>query len=175
MAHINESYIIPAPIKETFDLLTNPLKLPHLLKGKIDVEIQNGAKELNSGAEFVFLMTRLGISQYVRFRIDDLSRGNWLTYRQVEGLFRKWVHTLKFSPHGRNQTLVTDIVDYELPFGFLGHLLDDMIFHRDLHNILRARLQTAAKDLAQHTSSATAQKHQKTDESISESDNDKDM
>lgn len=140
MAHLTCSLVIPAPVKETFEFFTDPLRIPSLLEDKLEVEVENGGAELQKGAEYSYLMTRAGISQYVRFRVEDLSRGNFLTYRQIEGIFRQWVHTQKFSPHGRNQTLITDIVDYELPFGLIGHLLDDLLFRKDLLNILQRRL-----------------------------------
>ncbi|MCB0361439.1 MAG: hypothetical protein KDD35_01875 [Bdellovibrionales bacterium] len=141
MAHLNCSIVIPAPVIDTYDFFTDPSGLPSLLKGKVDVDIENASADLQKGSEYCYIMTRAGISQYVRFRVEETSRGNFLTYRQIEGIFRKWVHTQKFSPHGSNQTLVTDTVDYELPFGLLGHLLDDIIFKRDLSEILQLRLQ----------------------------------
>ncbi|MCC7405379.1 MAG: hypothetical protein IT288_13355 [Bdellovibrionales bacterium] len=98
---------------------------------------------MQKGAEFTYLMTRVGISQQVRFRVEDVTRGTALVYRQTEGVFRKWVHTQKFTTHGKNETLVTDVVDYELPFGLVGHLLDDLLFRRDLRRILEDRLKKA--------------------------------
>jgi ligand-binding SRPBCC domain-containing protein len=144
MAHINCSFVVPAPIKETFEFLTDPKRVPFLLAGKVDVEIENAEADLVKGSEFSYLMTRAGISQYLRFRVEEVSRGNSLTYKQTEGIYRRWIHTQKFSSHGRNQTLVTDIVDYELPFGFMGHLLDDLFFRKDLTKILQGRLVKAA-------------------------------
>ncbi|MCB0385885.1 MAG: hypothetical protein KDD43_10875, partial [Bdellovibrionales bacterium] len=136
MAHLNCSLVIPGPIKEVFDFLCDPRRVPHLLEGRIDVEVVNAEPELQKGAEFTYLMTRVGISQQVRYRIEDLTRGTVMTYRQTEGVFRKWVHTQKFSTHGKNETLVTDVVDYELPFGLVGHVLDDLVFRKDLRQIL---------------------------------------
>jgi hypothetical protein len=47
---------------------------------------------------------------------------------------------MKFEEHGPTQTLVTDIVEYEIPFGILGKLADDFFIRHDLKNILEHRL-----------------------------------
>jgi hypothetical protein len=39
---------------------------------------------------------------------------------QVEGLFAAWTHTMKFDERGDRETLVTDLVDYQVPLGLLG-------------------------------------------------------
>ena len=144
MAHLNCSLVVPGPIKEVFDFLCYPRRVPYLLDAKVEVEIVNADPELHRGAEFTYLMTRMGISQQVRFRVEEMTKGTVLIYRQTEGVFRKWVHTQKFSTHGRNETLVTDVVEYELPFGLVGHLLDDLLFRKDLRFILDSRLKKAA-------------------------------
>jgi ligand-binding SRPBCC domain-containing protein len=143
MAHLNCSLVVPGPIKEVYDYLCDPKRVPQLLEGHVEVEVLNAEPDLQKGAEFTYLMTRVGISQQVRFRVEEVTRGTTLVYRQTEGVFRKWVHTQKFSTHGKNETLVTDVVDYELPFGLVGHLLDDLLFRRDLRRILEDRLKKA--------------------------------
>ena len=145
MAQIQLSQILPAPIRECFDYLSNSHNLIYLLKDSIQVQLEVASEELKKGAEYGFLMTRAGVTQSVRFRIDDLSWGNYLTYRQVEGVFQKWHHTQKFTLHGANQTLVTDIVNYELPMGLIGHILDDVYFRKDIESILSNRLNRAIK------------------------------
>jgi len=148
MAHLQISQLIPAPRFEAFDYLASPGNLPFLLKPAIEVQVKNDDVPLKRGAEFHFLMTRYGLSQNVRIRIEDLLRGSRLTYRQVEGLFANWTHTMKFEDHGEEATLVTDVIDYQMPFGLLGFLADDLIVKRDMTAILEARLQKAKEHFA---------------------------
>lgn len=143
MAHLQVSQVIPAPRFEVFDFLNDPSHLPALLKPAIDVEVFSPDVPLKRGSEFHFIMTRLGLSQSVRLRVEDVLRGSRLTYRQAEGLFAEWTHTIKFEDRDERSTLVTDLVDYRMPFGIFGTLADDLLLKRDLRKILENRLSLA--------------------------------
>jgi len=148
MAHLQVSAIIPGSRQDVFEFLCNPEKVAQLLKDHIEVEMVRGAEILRRGAEFEFNMTRFGFSQPVRLRVEDLLKGSRLTYRQSEGLFRDWIHTCKFEDHGDRQTLVTDFIDYSVPFGILGHIADDVFIRRDLRSVLESRLHRAQEHFA---------------------------
>jgi len=98
---------------------------------------------LKRGNEVHFVMTRFGLSQSIRFRIEDVLRGSRLTYRQAEGVFAGWTHTMKFDEHGESATLVTDLVDYQVPLGLFGHLADDLLLKSDMNRVLTGRLMKA--------------------------------
>lgn len=123
--------------------------IPEQLAGMMKVSWQNPGVELQQGAEFLFLMERFGVEQTVRYTVDKIVHGHSLTYRQVSGIFASWQHTMKFEDHGNGQTLVSDIVDYEMPFGLLGRLADDFYMHREVQKILEHRLTRAYEKLSQ--------------------------
>lgn len=143
MAHLQISQLIPAARQEVFDYLTNPAELPFLLAPSIDVQVLTPDLDLKRGSEAHFNMTRIGLTQSIRLRIEDVLRGSRLTYRQVEGLFSAWTHTMSFEEHGEKETLVTDLVDYQLPLGLLGFLADDLLVKGDMRRILASRLAKA--------------------------------
>lgn len=148
MAHLQITQLIPAPRFEVFDYLSNPENLPFLLKPTVEVQVMSTDVAIKRGSELHFMMTRMGFSQSVRLRIEDSLRGSRLTYRQVEGLFSVWTHTMKFEEHGEDATLVADLVDYQLPLGLLGFVADDLIVKRDMSKLLEARLQKAKEHFA---------------------------
>jgi ligand-binding SRPBCC domain-containing protein len=121
--------------------MTSPSHLAEQLKKHLEVKWQNPGAPIAPESEFLFLMTRFGIEQPVRFVVDRLVLGNSFTYRQVSGLFEYFVHTIKFEEHGQGDTLVTDIVEYENPFGLLGRIADDVFVRKDLKRILEDRLE----------------------------------
>lgn len=141
MAHLQISQLIPASRGEVFDYVTTPKNQPFLLAPAIHVEVLTPELELKRGSEAHFNMTRLGLSQSIRFRIEDVLRGSRLTYRQVEGVFAAWTHTMKFDEHAEKETLVTELVDYQLPFGLFGFLADDLVVKNDMKRLLEFRLQ----------------------------------
>jgi ligand-binding SRPBCC domain-containing protein len=143
MAHLQISQLIPASRMEVFDYLTNPGNLPYLLQPGIDVQIVTPDVPLKRGNEVHFVMTRFGLSQSIRFRVEDVLKGSRLTYRQSEGVFAGWTHTMKFEEHAEKSTLVTDLVDYQVPLGIFGHLADDLLLKSDMTKVLSNRLQKA--------------------------------
>ncbi len=145
MAHLQIAKIVPGTKFKVYDYLTSPQNLPELLKGSIEAKWQNPGVEVQPGSEFLFLMTRFGVEQPVRLVIDRLVTGISLTYHQQSGVYSQFVHTMKFEEHGLNETLVTDFVEYELPFGILGRLADDFFVKADLKSILSVRLDRAAE------------------------------
>jgi ligand-binding SRPBCC domain-containing protein len=145
MAHLQLSQVISAPRFAVYDFLTDPSQLKQLLQPIIEVQLLSPVNALKRGGEVHFKMTRLGLTQSVCFRIEDVLHGSRLTYRQIEGLFASWTHTTKFVENGEGATLVTDIVDYTVPFGLLGTLLDDLLTKRDLRRLLEHRLAVAQR------------------------------
>lgn len=145
MSHLQCAKIIPASKFDAFNYLANPQTLSEQLKGMIEVRWQNPGVELKTGSEFLFLMSRFGVEQPVRFIVDRLILGNSITYRQLSGVYSRFVHTIKFEERMANETLVTDIVDYEIPFGLIGRLADDFFVRSDLKRILNYRLDRASE------------------------------
>jgi ligand-binding SRPBCC domain-containing protein len=143
MAQIRLSRVVPASRAKAFALLTNSQQLPELLEPKVQVEVLSEPLAPKKGAEYAFKMSRFGLVQPVRWRVEQIESNKLLTYRQTEGLFKKWLHTQLFEDHGEKECLVTDIVEYELPMGLFGHLLDDLMLRQDMKQILSHRLQKA--------------------------------
>jgi len=143
MAHLQVSKVIPASRFEVYDFLTDVRKLPFLLAPTIEVEPRGSDVDLKRGSEVCVNMTRMGLSQNIRWRIEDVLRGSRLTYRQVEGVFSAWSHTMKFEERGEKETLVTDLVDYQVPFGLFGYLADDLVLKMDMRRLMERRLAKA--------------------------------
>jgi len=148
MAHLQLSQLVSAPRYEVFDYVCDPQNLPFLLQANVDVKVLSEGVELKRGTEIHFQMARFGLSQSVRFCLEDVLRGTRLTYRQVEGLFGVWTHTIKFDEQDNKTTLVTDIINYQVPLGVLGHLADDLIVRSDMRRILADRLTRVADHFA---------------------------
>jgi ligand-binding SRPBCC domain-containing protein len=143
LAHVQYAKVIPSTKFTVYDYLTSPQNLAEQLADLIEVKWQNPGVDVKAGSEFLFLMSRFGIEQPIRFVVDRLVAGNSLTYRQVSGVYTKFTHTMKFEDHGNNETLVTDLIEYEVPFGIFGRLADDFFIRDDLKKILETRLNKA--------------------------------
>jgi hypothetical protein len=56
---------------------------------------------------------------------------------------------MRFEEHGENETLVTDLVDYQIPLGLLGYLADDLLIKGDMRRLLSARLEKAKEHFSE--------------------------
>ncbi|MBZ5534985.1 MAG: SRPBCC family protein [Acidobacteriia bacterium] len=58
---------------------------------------------------------------------------------QKRGPFAFWYHRHRFEPTQKNTTLMTDEVEYRLPWGWLGHLVADRVVRRKLERLFNYR------------------------------------
>ncbi|HKU83416.1 MAG TPA: SRPBCC family protein [Candidatus Nitrosocosmicus sp.] len=56
----------------------------------------------------------------------DISKHRYID-EMVKGPFKKWKHVHLFSEIGKNQSLVTDTIEFELPFFLLGKLMEGYV------------------------------------------------
>ena len=56
----------------------------------------------------------------------DISKHMYID-EMVKGPFKKWKHVHLFSDIGKNHSLVTDTIEFELPFFLLGKLMEGYI------------------------------------------------
>jgi ligand-binding SRPBCC domain-containing protein len=142
MSHIREVTLLKGSVLSVYDYVCNPTTIADQLAGKIEVELLSDPHEtLKKGHDFHFLMTRFGLSQEVHIQVEEAAIAHRLRYRQTQGLFMSWVHTIEFEAHNSDFTRIVDTIEYQLPFGLLGHLLDDLVVCRDIRDILKNRAQ----------------------------------
>jgi ligand-binding SRPBCC domain-containing protein len=140
VSHIQCIKLIAAPRFKVFEFMTSPDKISEQMSGMVQVEWQNPGTELSAGSELLFVMSRHGVEQPIRFVVERIVTGISISIRQIQGVFTRYIHTIKWEDHGNGSTLVTDIVEYNLPFGLLGRMADDFYFRRDIQKILEHRL-----------------------------------
>jgi ligand-binding SRPBCC domain-containing protein len=80
-------------------------------------------------------------------RIEQWDPGAGFVDRQIAGPYRLWHHRHSFRAEG-DSTVVTDVVDYALPFGPLGEIAHRLLVRRDLEQIFAYRHAAAARELA---------------------------
>lgn len=138
MAHFEHSSVINAPRKKVFDFLTDLEKIGGTLPGDYGMEVLSNNEKPKRGAQYDLRMSRFGISVNWTVVVEEFSNSKVIRYRQSQGPFDLWVATLRFEDHAGG-TLVTDIVDYELPFGLFGKLAEDLLMDRELTRFFATR------------------------------------
>jgi len=138
--HVFERKIwVPASIAEVFDFFSRAENLAEITPPWLDFKILTPSPiRMEEGTRIAYLL-----------RIHGLPY-RWLTYIerwnppfefvdvQQKGPYRLWRHTHRFSEED-NGTLISDRVEFALPFGPLGDLLYRLQVAHDLKKIFDYR------------------------------------
>jgi ligand-binding SRPBCC domain-containing protein len=74
--------------------------------------------------------------------ITEFSANEYFCDVQKQGPFRSWHHRHSFEAkaiHGRDGTIVLDLVEYEVGFGVMGRMLETLLFQRMLRKTCEYR------------------------------------
>ncbi|MCZ4410015.1 SRPBCC family protein [Cryomorphaceae bacterium 1068] len=88
-----------------------------------------------------------GIYQHLTSKITAYDRPTYFVDEMISGAFKRFKHEHRFSATDGG-TLMTDIFDYESPFGILGKLVDQLILEKYMTNLLTQR-NSVVKEVAE--------------------------
>lgn len=80
--------------------------------------------------------------------ISEMNFPNYFVDEQLKGQFKSFKHQ-HFFTQKENKTIMTDILDYETPFGFIGKLFDKLLLVNHLTNFIIYR-NTILKELSEN-------------------------
>jgi ligand-binding SRPBCC domain-containing protein len=85
-----------------------------------------------------------GIYQNLTSKITEFERPNYFTDEMIKGAFKQFRHEHYFADL-KDGTLMTDIFDYQSPFGIMGRLFDKMVLEKYITDFLEKRNQMIKK------------------------------
>jgi ligand-binding SRPBCC domain-containing protein len=71
-------------------------------------------------------------------QLDKIEAPVRVEVKQVLGVFNSWTLTQTLEDHGGN-TLLKDLIEYDMPLGLIGRLTDDLVVRRELKKLLEKR------------------------------------
>ena len=133
------SQLVPRPLDEVFAFFANPDNLGRLTPPGMRFEFRTEDRRMRSGLVLDYRLRPLaGIPVSWRTRIDTYDPPNGFHDVQERGPYRRWEHSHAFEAVDGG-TLMTDAVEYELPFGPLGDLAHALVVRGELATIFRHR------------------------------------
>jgi NADH dehydrogenase len=130
---------IPRPLDDVFAFFATPVNLARITPPGMRFEFLTEDREMREGLELDYrLRPLLGIPVGWRTRIDAYDPPNRFHDLQLRGPYRRWDHTHSFRAVAGG-TLMTDEVEYALPFGFLGDIVHRLVVRAELEKIFRHR------------------------------------
>jgi len=84
-------------------------------------------------------LTRFGISFDWGVKIESIKHNEKVVISQTLGFFDEWILTQELIEHGEQSTKIKDTVEYRLPLGLIGCVIDDLYARRELTRLLENR------------------------------------
>lgn len=131
MTVVRKSIEIKAPIESVFTYFARPEHVSDQLKtdvvgmSVVPMDIKEG---MGVGTTFRVIGDFGGKRLEWDCQTTEFEREHRIAARQIEGPFKKWQITNEFEARGSNLTMVTMTVEYEMPFGPLGSIMDKAKF-----------------------------------------------
>ena len=138
------SQVLLRPVEEVFTFFRDPANLVRISPPELHMRLVEGPALLELGSRIVFQGRRWGIPQRVVSEVTAYDPPTMFSDAQVEGPFRKWVHTHRFEAVAGG-TRVSDRVEYEPPGGLLGLVARPSLIERDLKWIFEYRTRKLAE------------------------------
>ena len=142
---LEREQFVPRPRDEVFAFFAEAQNLEMLTPAFLNSRILTPLPpDMRSGTLIDYQIRLGGIPMRWRTRIETFEAPVRFVDVQLAGPYRTWRHVHEFqdAPGG---TLVTDRVDYALPFGFLGALAHRLFVRRVLKRIFDFRQQRLAE------------------------------
>ena len=147
MSHLQVQEVVEGSREHIFQFLVNLSHLPQYWDGPFDILSVKDPSQLERGAIFSFEMGWSGLSAGFEFELIEVNRPNLIVFKLRRGPIKSWRHRIQLVSHSESQTLVQDQIDYELGFGLLGLLADDLVVRAELSKILKKRLENMGQML----------------------------
>ncbi len=104
---------------------------------------------IDKGVRVEFDMRVLGVPMTWEAEHIDFCQDRMFKDRQIRGPFGRWVHTHQFAPEGAHGSIMTDLVAYQLPMGYLSALFYPLA-QKELARMFDYRHRILARDLVRY-------------------------
>ena len=131
MTVVSKSIDVKTPVDNVFTYFARPEHVSDQIKNDsvgmtvVPMDIKEG---MGVGTTFRVIGDFSGKRLEWDCETTEFIRNERITAKQIEGPFKKWQITNEFKSLGENLTRITMTVDYQMPFGPLGSIMDKAKF-----------------------------------------------
>jgi len=154
-SHLQFEQWVPFPLHRVFAFFSNPENLPRIMpKASATrlIELNRvpppGSSSEKAAGIGSILVTSFRVIPFLPVRAQWIARITEFEWNhhfadvQEKGPFKSWHHRHEFiseTHDGIEGTLVRDVIDYEVGFGFLGTIADAMFVRRQMEHTFQER------------------------------------
>ncbi len=151
---IQQSQIIPATMDEVWQFISSPANLKHITPEYMgfDIVTPNLPEKMYPGMIITYKVSPLlGIKTTWVTEITHVLEGKYFVDEQRVGPYKMWHHQHHIKPVDKG-VLMTDIVHYQPPLGFLGAMANRIIIRKKLNEIFSYRTERLEETFGKSTS-----------------------
>ena len=141
MHQFKAKQFLPISMQEAWDFFSSPKNLSKITPPEMEFKILSQVPEsdIYNGLLIDYrVKPLLGIPMKWRTEICEVSTNEYFTDRQLVGPYKVWEHTHTFTSVDGG-VLMHDVVNYKLPLGAIGRLLNTLIVRNKISNIFEYR------------------------------------
>jgi uncharacterized protein len=132
---------IDKDLTEVFKFFSDERNLEKITPKYLNFKVEGkNTDSLKTGTLIDYSLKLHGIPLRWKTRINAFENQKMFIDEQLNGPYKKWVHTHEFITVGKG-TLVVDEIIYKIPMGLLGNIFAAAIIKKDLSNIFNYRQQ----------------------------------
>lgn len=128
--------------KDLWSFISSPKNLSLITPENLKFDVLNTkiSHKIYDGMEISYQVSPfLGYAVGWKSRIEGIKEGEEFTDVQIEGPFTLWKHRHLIEKSGKNELIMYDYIDYELPLGKIGQLIGDFPVKKRLREIFEYR------------------------------------
>lgn len=140
--------ILHAPLPRVFEFFSEPGNLARITPPAMRFRVVAAPqRRLRQGDVIDYQMRIFGFPVRWRSRIDAWRDDALFADVQLRGPYKRWRHTHSFRELAGGAVEMHDVVEYELPFGWLGRAVAGWLVRRQLEAIFDYRGKAVASAL----------------------------
>ena len=145
MQHFHSEQLVGRPVDEVFAFFSDANNLEAITPRQLNFRILTPDPiRLAAGVRIDYQLTLYGVPLKWATLIESWEPPHEFVDVQLRGPYRAWRHTHHFVAEGAGTRIVDD-VDYELPLGPLGRLVDALWTRREVARIFSYRSEVIAR------------------------------
>jgi len=139
MPRFHTNLIVTAPIDKVWAFHTEVSHLVHVLPRDVRPHLLKVHERFEVGTDYVLRMIFGYWWTHWHARVVEVDPPHRFVDELVVGPLPFWRHVHRFEPHAGGGTLLTDEIEYQVPWGRLGGLYDTFFLRWQLRTVFDHR------------------------------------
>lgn len=129
MKQFKHSFVVNCDIDKAWNFYTNINHLKVITPKKMNLSILKAQDEILKEGADIWLQAKLVTKATWHSKITYFKQYEYVD-EMISGRFKTWKHVHKFNKLSQFKTEITDQIDYQLPYGFVGRLLENYVMRQ---------------------------------------------